>query len=438
MPESVFALHPPLGSSKFPRVPLEGSFPEHTIGNCGGSVSRPWLTIVAVTLALCAALLYAPLTAQAESRASLTGTLRAPGGKALGGVQLLASVEPTTEELLALPAGAEVRNVPIGTATTTASGQFRLRITNVEAVNEATDAEGLVSVFLTAETPEGQLFHRLQMPNPGSGQLRVQQDNPAAVALDLVTTQVTPDQKPDAKAAAFSAAATNREVRTDRPAYRGTPGDRDGDIWCQGNHWYLKKSRDVVNRNVALMDQATGSRTTGSFSYATTKATSLEIGVTNRAGKLTTTLGMTKGKTTEASVEAPIGRRTKAQWWVGYTFNIYDVMCDNNSGTTWWSGYSEYRPKKFNGNASRRSWKPFKCKSANSRALGPGFTATVSKGRTATKSAAFKMGDGTLRASQSWGSSQTVRFHAKDDTTSYALCGSNGIWSDGVSRVRQV
>jgi hypothetical protein len=270
--------------------------------------------------------------------------------------------------------------------------------------------------------------------------------------LDLDTEPITGSPTPGAPESVIV-----DPPRTDRPEYNpptavqkvkmstlsaseaSAQGSYDPDIWCGGNHWYRKKSADTVGRNVAIFDQATKSKTTGYFNYELTKSTSLEIGVTNRAGSLAATFGMSKGSSTTASVEAPIGTNTNAEWWVSYVFNIYDVMCQSNTtGAKWWSGYSEYRAKKFDGSSSHRSWTVFTCNTDNARPLGQGYTATISKGKTATKTHAFAIGGTDLKATQGWGSSASVKFIAKTSTTSYTLCGSGGIWSDPVSRVRQI
>ena len=215
----------------------------------------------------------------------------------------------------------------------------------------------------------------------------------------------------------------------------------DPDVWCGGNHWYLKKSADTVKLHVTLMSQATGGSTTGEFEYKTTKGTSLEIGVTNKAGSLVSTLGMTKGATHSASIKSKIKKKTKAEWWVSYDFNLLDVWCQSNTTyVKWWSGYTEFRAKGFAGDASRRSWTVFSCQSKYRASLGPGFSATVSDDKTTTRTGAFNIGSGTagnLKASQTWGSTQTVTYDAIGEA-SYTLCGNTGKWFAAVTKIRQV
>jgi hypothetical protein len=428
----------------------------------------------------------------------MSGTLVAPTGEALAGVTIEASVEPNAQQMADFPAGQEVSTVPIGSAVTTSEGAFSLTTTNAEAAAEAVDDESIVAIVVSAETPRGQLLFRTRLvysdpaafqayqpdvdvdlaeAEPTRSRITGVHSGFGTVELALVTTSVTPNQEvvqPAPAAAELGSNASKNDEpeeapespdlpetvpvdspRTDRPEYdpptlqqrvkmsgmsdkeAAARGGFDPDVWCGGNHWYRKKSRDTVARNVAIFDQATASKTKGAFNYEVTKGTSLEIGVTNRAGSLVTTLGMSKGKNSSVSLESTIGRNVKAQWWVSYRFNIYDVMCDNAAGTKWWSGYSEYRPKSFDGSSSRRLWTPFRCNTTHERGLGPGYTASISKGKTATKTRAFAMGNGDLKASQAWGSSATMKFLAKNSSTSYSLCSDKKIWSSGVSRVRQ-
>jgi hypothetical protein len=242
-----------------------------------------------------------------------------------------------------------------------------------------------------------------------------------------------------------------KRPRTDQPAYGapGTPtfsasrsGGLDGDIWCGGEHWFLRKSKDVATLHPTLMNQATGSKTKGTFKYETTKSTSLEIGVTNKAGNIVATLGMTKGKTTTASVSSSIGKKVNAEWWISYDFNLFDVMCQNRTTLQkWWSGYTELRPKGFGGSSSRRNWKQFTCQSKYKSSFGEDYTATVAKGVTTTRTGSFTWGStaaGNMKLSQTWGSTQTVSYSSINSTTSFSLCGYKGKWFQGVTKTRQV
>jgi hypothetical protein len=216
-------------------------------------------------------------------------------------------------------------------------------------------------------------------------------------------------------------------------------GSFNPDVWCGGNHWYLKKSKDVFYNHLTLANQATGAGTTGKFKYETTKDTSIEIGVTNRAGKFVTSLGMTKGKKESASVELPIKKNVKAEWWIGYDFHMFDVWCQSNTTfNKWWSGYTEYRPKEFSGDASRRNWAVFACNSRYRSSLGPGATAQVAAGRTATRTGSFAVGTGgTLKVTQTWSKTTTVTYVGVGDD-GYGLCGDGGKWPTGVSRTREI
>lgn len=477
---------------------------------------------------------YSTATASADTGlTAMTGTLVSPAGDPVAGAIVEASVEPSAQDLADLPAGAEVSTVPIGTATTAATGAFALRVTDFRPVAQAADDESVVSIMLSAETPQGQLLYRVRMLFTAPDKLAAYQpdvesdvESPDAsrsrlvgVGVDgspvlaLVTTQVTPNQvvvpstpanpglpgqgdprppkPPDCKKTDsctyphdsdettpagpvdddseveepegdydVEEPAQIDEPRTDVPVYNpptltarvkesglsaqaaAARGSYDPQAWCGGNHWYRVKSKHVVTRNIGIMDQATGAKTTGKFKYETTKKTSLEIGVTNRAGALSTTLGMTKGKSVTASVESTIKRNVKAQWWIGYDFSIFDFWCQSNTTyNKWWSGYSEYRPKEFSGDSSRRNWAVFTCDSRYRSTLGDGYTATVAKGRTSTKTGAFAFGNssaGNLKVTQEWGSTASVSYVAINSDASYVLCGAGGKWPTGVSRTRQM
>jgi hypothetical protein len=192
-------------------------------------------------------------------------------------------------------------------------------------------------------------------------------------------------------------------------------GSFDPDVWCGGHHWYLKKSKDVVGRNVALADVSTGSKTTGEFSYESTK-----------------------GTTASATITSRIKKNTNAEHWVSFDFNLYDVWCQNNTTfVKWWSGYTEYRVKGFSGNYSWRLWTPFACQNANKSVIGQDTDVKISDKKTTTKNAAFGFGKGNLKATQTWTATQTVTYKkipTIDD--SYTLCGDTGKYYQGVSRTR--
>jgi hypothetical protein len=67
------------------------------------------------------------------------------------------------------------------------------------------------------------------------------------------------------------------------------------------------------------------------------------------------------------------------------------------------------------------------------------FTATVADDETTTRTGAFNVGSGTagnLKASQTWGSTQTVTYEAIGEA-GYTLCGDTGKWFTSVTKTRQ-
>lgn len=319
-------------------------------------------------------------------------------------------------------------------------GSFDTWIAYPDALIAGRDEDGLISLVLTAPTDEGQVFYRSRVTLGDDGVLRPYAEDVAAdgdaeqrqsslsamavapdgrAAFDLVSTQVAPAESrgtptvqvgkdcPAGQICALGATVDSVDsARTDQPAYSASVSASnaqtsasgrtfDPDVWCGGHHWFLKKSKDVIGRNVTVADQATGAHTTGTFEYKTSKNTSLEIGVTNRAGALVTTLGMTKGSTT-ATIKGTIPKNTRAEWYVSYGFNLYDVMCPNRTtGVKWWSGYTETRAKGFTGNANRRLWTPFACNSAYRNTIGSNMEISVAKDRTSTVNGSFGVGSST-------------------------------------------
>ncbi|UQU65127.1 hypothetical protein COUCH_01880 [Couchioplanes caeruleus] len=428
-----------------------------------------------------------PTVARADEAPAptLTGTLRTPEGKPIPDAVITVSVEPTADQMLALPAGSEVHPTDVGWGYSWDDGSFSTWIADPTTLVGARDADGLISLVLTAPTDEGQVFYRSRVTLGDDGVLRPFADDVAAdsdaadrqaglsamavapngrPAFDLVATQVTPTESRgtttvaegrDCPATMICATGSvlneSESARTDRPAYdaavaagnaqKSASGKTfDPDVWCGGNHWYLKKSGDVSNRNVTMADQSTGKHSTGTFEYKTTKNTSLEIGVTNRAGALVTTLGMTKGTNVNATIKGTIGKNVNAEWWVSYGLNMYDVMCQSNTTyKKWWSGYTQYRAKGFTGSSNRRTWTPFSCNSGYRNTIGPDMEISVAKEKTTTRSGAFGVGNatsGNLKATQTWSSSVGIGY--KSDGTGFDICGYKGRWYTGVTKTREV
>ncbi|GAA2617373.1 hypothetical protein [Paractinoplanes durhamensis] len=271
------------------------------------------------------------------------------------------------------------------------------------------------------------------------------------VVLPTVTVENGSDCPPGQICAMGGPVDAPEPARTDRPAYSAEVAANnaqvsasgktfDPDVWCGGNHWMLKKSRDVIGRNVALADQNTGAHTAAAFEYKTSKNTSLEIGVTNRSGSLVTTLGMAKGATTTATIRATMAKHGRAEWWISYGFNLYDVWCQNQrTGVKWWSGYTEYRPKGFTGNFNRRLWTPFSCSHNNFNSFGANTEISVAKEKTSTFNGSFGIGNstsGNLKLTQTWSSGVTTTYVG--DASGFNICGYKGRWFTGVTKTEEV
>ncbi|WP_203819647.1 hypothetical protein [Paractinoplanes ferrugineus] len=415
----------------------------------------------------------------------MTGTLRTPSGEPIADTLITVSVEPTAEQLLALPAGAEIEPTEVGWSWSFEDGTFYTWIADPATLLAAKDADGLISLVLTAPTDHGQVFYRSRVTIGDDGVMRPFADDVAADGdteerqsslsameaapngrpeFDLVSTQVEPEEVTNTAAVETGSqcptgmiCATGAPIeatgtaRTDLPTYDASVAAAnaqvsasgktyDPDVWCGGNHWMRKKSKDVIGANVTVSDQATGSHTTGTWEYRTSKNTSLEVGVTNRKGSLVTTLGMTKGATTTATIKGTIAKNTRAEWYVSYGFNMYDVWCQNRqTGAKWWSGYTEYRPKGFTGNSNRRLWTPFSCSASYKNTIGGNMEISVAKDKTSTYTGSFGFGNavgGNLKLSQTWSSGVTVGY--KGDSSGFNICGYKGRWYTGVAKTREV
>jgi hypothetical protein len=174
--------------------------------------------------------------------------------------------------------------------------------------------------------------------------------------------------------------------------------------------------------------------------YETSKATSLEVGLTGPGGDFAGSVGMSKGKTISGTLELPIGKKTNAEWYIGYDFDAYDLWCGSTTGAKWNSGYTEWRPAQWDGGGSRRNWSPFACKPQFASTIGPGGKATYSNNITTTKTGSFTVGKGTalnMKLTQTWSGTQTVTYEAVNSTTAYSICGDGKKYVNGPARTRQ-
>src|SRR5690348_13594227 len=147
----------PRGLGSLLRMILRSPF--YAVGD-DGPLDQTQTVTVAVTVG--ALLAYSSVAAYAATGiVAVTGTLVAPTRQAVAGALMAAAVEPGAQQLVDLPAGAEVSPMSIGGATTTAAGMFSLPVTDFGPGARAADDESVVSVALSAESPKGQLFYRV-------------------------------------------------------------------------------------------------------------------------------------------------------------------------------------------------------------------------------------------------------------------------------------
>ncbi|MEU8078377.1 hypothetical protein AB0B31_23395 [Catellatospora citrea] len=381
--------------------------------------------------------------AAANERPDIMGSVESWSGAKLAGVEIQALVEPDAQTINDMPAGTTSLPRVVGSAVTNAAGVFQLKITDEAAVASAGDSDGLVSVILTGQTPEGQVYFRTRMtPREQGGFVAYQPDVDGDTGAENVA-QLRKEGRENRQSRTTGVTNGIPQLRlTPLPAAKTTaPGSVttlgfDPNAWCSGNYWWYKKVEGTSGRNVTLMNQATASKTTGKFTYTSSVETSLEASVTT-SGSFAASVGMMKGTTTAMTISLPSPASTNAEWYVGFEFNLYDIWCGSPTGAQWWSQYTEYRPWRPDGGASRRTWTPFTCNTANQSTLGPGAEVKVAKDQTVTKTGSFTTGGVSMKAQQKWTSSAAVEYKAINATTSYGLCGDGAKYPYAVSRTRQ-
>lgn len=419
--------------------------------------SRP-LTI-ALTLA-CMMMVGVP-AARADAVSQINGFLISEDGVRLEGVTVRAHVEPDAAILVDLPAGSVVRRTEVGSAVTGKSGVFQLKI---EDVGRATAAavDGLVAVYLTADTSVGQVYFKVSLAvSEANGRLIAYPPDVSADADPTWDAQLRREGREARQSYIVGAGngipqirlvAMKSSRRTGETGITGEVAFASGmsaagsyapDVWCGGNYWFLKDTGLNSGRNVGLMNQYTGTKTTGEFNYKSSALTKGETSITYKNLYIETTLGFNQTQTSASSVTLPLPSSTGAEWYVSHDFRLYDYMCQSGA-TTWWSGYTENRMIKTTWNTSRRTWTPFTCSGNASHEVyfGPGGKLEIAVGKTTTKSAAFAFAGGGLRAQATWSGTndmtKKVVYKNVTSATVSTICGDGAHPVNGSpSRTRQ-
>lgn len=379
----------------------------------------------------------------ADTPNTIGGTVLSPDGTPLAGVQVFASVETNAQQLPDAPVGTVSVPTVVGSSVTDASGSFSLPVTGLAAVRQASDSDGIASVILNADTPSGQVYFRTQTVLSPAGELTEYKQDAASSTTGVKTAQsrvlAAPGRAPRVRLVALPI-----HLSRAKPAVRGqksVASDIDPTTKCSGNYSFYKKA-GTSGRNVTVLNQATGAKTTGTFKYESSKLTSLEVGLTGSDNGFVGSVGMSKGKTTSGSLELPIGKNTNAEWYIGYDFDAMDLWCGNlSTGFTYRSGYTEWRPAQWDGGGARRPWTPFTCNNSYTSTIGQGGKATYSNNVTTTKNGSFGIGKTTtlnMKLTQTWSGTQTVTYAAINADTSYVICGDGKRYVNGPARSRQI
>jgi hypothetical protein len=397
-----------------------------------------------VSAAAVALTIPASSVAFADTRDAIVGTLMAPNGTALAGVQIYASVETTAQQLPDAPVGTVSVPTVVGSAVTDASGNFTVPVTDLAAVRQASDSDGIASVILSGDSSSGHVYFRTQTVLSASGDLTEyrQQAASATVGAKAGRSSVVAaaaGRVPHVRLVALP--ILKPRIRKAATGGKSAAADIDPTIKCSGNYSYYKKV-GTSGRNVTLLNQATAAKTTGTFKYETSKETSLEVGLTGPDDAFVGSVGMSKGKTVSGSLELPISKNTNAEWYIGYDFDAYDLWCGNlSTGFEYNSGYTEWRPSQWDGGGARRSWTPFTCNASYRSTIGEGGKASYANNVTTTKTGSFGIGKSTalnMKLTQTWSGTQTVTYEAVDKDTSYVICGDGKKYINGPARTRQV
>jgi len=379
----------------------------------------------------------------ADTRNTITGTVLSPDGTPLAGVRVFASVETDAQQLPDAPVGTVSVPTVVGSSVTDATGGFSLPVTGLAAVRRASDSDGIASVILNADTPSGQVYFRTQTVLSPSGELTEYKQDVASSGSTVKAAQsrtlAAPGRAPRVRLVTLPI-----HLPRAKPALQGRKAvaeEVDPTTKCSGNYSFYKKA-GTAGRNVALLNQATGDKTTGTFKYESSKQTSLEVGLTGAENEFIGSVGMSKGKTTSGSLLLPIGKKTNAEWYIGYDFDAMDLWCGNlSTGFTYRSGYTEWRPSQWDGGGSHRNWTPFTCNSDYRSTIGPGGTASYANNVTTTKNGSFGLGKGNalnMKLTQTWSGTQTVTYKAINEDTAYVICGDGKKYVNGPARSRQV
>lgn len=390
----------------------------------------------------------------AATAPAVVGHLVDTTGAPLPGEVVSASVETmSAEELAAAPVGTISYSTEVGSATTDRAGNFRVRIENLAAVEEAVDDTNLVSIlFTSAPSAGGQAYYRVRMELRDNGRLVAYAPDIASDTDPGWIADLRAEGRSNTQSVLVGQAQGVPQLKlvagaAGEPATTGGIGIQSVDYarYCGTTQWGWRRTDNLVNKEVFLARTYSMNRTTVSWGWDSTATTSIEYGVQRQSDyAFMASAGFSRGSSMGVNIDGAGTVNQNLAWWVGYRFRAYDIMCLETNPTLRevYSGYREWRPEAHNGAAGSRAWTVFACNPANRSPLDGSITGVqISANKTATSRWAFTIGTSGLRAQQTWDNTQTsgerVRYN-RFGAGAWALCGETGTYPTAQSRTREV
>lgn len=431
---------------------------------------------ICTLLSVCAVMTSVVLTGAASADAPLlvaTGQVLDASGGPVVGLTLTAFVEPTDAQENAAQPGQYLTLTPFASTATGSDGTWTLTTTDVAGLPRDTD--GTIPVLIWGSDARGTVMRTIALEPPRGGALQV---GAADVAADATTSLQVPNAARPALNDGSTITGTTGALeaaflaptRPGRPqvASRVTEGPSGGaDIQMtmgpatgapSGSSRLNSGTPDAVDATVAasatapcpagalityrltpsyqdrpvqLANAYSAGKTTNQLQYATTNGSSFQVGVT-----FNNSLAGVSG-TQKASTSSTTGVTVKGIPNAGRTYNFtfrfrkYDIYCVQGINyTQTFSGYSQWRPYFWTGGNSFSSWTPFTCPSSY-KASTTASSWWVSREETLTRTAAFSISGGALKATQVYSSGNNVKLTyfkvSSDPAASYTLCGNNDV-----------
>lgn len=443
---------------------------------------------ICTLLATCAVATTATLSGAASADEPIlvaSGQVLDASGRPVDGLAVTAFLEPTDAQQNAAQPGEDLVLTPFASTATAADGTWTLTTPDLGSLPR--DSDGTIPVMIWGSDARGTVMRTIALEPPQNGTLQV---GSADVAADATTSlevpnAARPSPNDGSTLAGTSTAGIEAAFLSPRPsrpqvASRVTEGVSGGaqiqmtmgpaigsssssrglnggptveteaviaasaSAPCPiGALISYRLTTSYQDRPVQLANAYSATKTANNLQYATTNGSSFQIGVTYNtsfagvAGTEKASLASTSGVTIQGIKNA--GR----SYNLTFRFRKYNVFCQVMG--TWapmqfeFSGYSQWRPYKWTGGNTFSAWTPFVCPAAY-KSTGTASSFWVSREETLTRTAAFSISGGALKATQVFSSGNNVRLTytklSSDPAATYTLCGNNDVPA-GASLVRE-